>query len=175
MRTNHRCHGKWYMAACSEQSDVHVERRLGHGFWCRQVLLLLGNLGDGHGGHEHHHDHVHPACHERGIHYLRVMTQDAVGNDASWVTLYVFKYDSTPPSNPTSPCVQTNGTTTNGTWQRLLSEPTFTWSGASDTASGVARYYYYWGTSIAGTSISFVTSQGFDPPTITAGVYYLRV
>src|SRR5271157_472180 len=116
-----------------------------------------------------------PPVTSEGIHYLRVMTQDAVGNDASWVTLYVFKYDSTPPSNPTSPCVQTNGTTTNGTWQRLLSEPTFTWSGASDTASGVARYYYYWGTSIAGTSISFVTSQGFDPPTITAGVYYLRV
>jgi hypothetical protein len=51
--------------------------------------------------------------------------------------------DGTPPTNPTAPCIQLNGVTTNGTWQRSIAQPEFTWNGASDPISGVAGYYVY--------------------------------
>lgn len=36
-----------------------------------------------------------------GTYYLRVSTRDAAGNDAGWITLYVFRYDGTPPGEMT--------------------------------------------------------------------------
>jgi hypothetical protein len=122
-----------------------------------------------------------PAAVTDGTYYLRVMTKDVAGNNAtSWVTLYVLRLDTTAPSNPTAPCDQTNGTTSNGTAQSAVSEPAFTWSGASDSggvnASGVAGYYVYWGTSPTGTSTDFVTSAAYDPAAVPVNsTYYLRV
>jgi len=37
-----------------------------------------------------------------GTYYLRVSTRDAAGNDAGWTTLYVFRYDGTPPGEMTA-------------------------------------------------------------------------
>ncbi|MBN2152681.1 MAG: hypothetical protein JW839_14615, partial [Candidatus Lokiarchaeota archaeon] len=107
--------------------------------------------------------------------YLRVQTRDNADNVASWTTLYVFRYDSTAPSNPTSPCTQTAGSTTNGTWQNAVDDPAFTWGGASDAHSGLWGYYVYWGTNAAGTSTTFLTSTAYDPGAASSGTYYLRV
>ena len=82
--------------------------------------------------------------------------------------------DATPPSNPTT-CVQLNGTTESDVWQDSISNPTFSWSGASDSHTNVAGYYYYWGNETNGTSTSFTTSPSYDPPAINNGTYYLRV
>ena len=110
-----------------------------------------------------------------GTCYLRVRSVDAAGKVAAlWITLYVFKFDNTRPLNPTT-CSQTMGSTTNNTWQNVVSDPAFTWSGASDVHSGIDRYYVYWGTSASGTSGSFVVSPAYDPSAVTSGTYYLRV
>ena len=105
--------------------------------------------------------------------YLRVQTKDSIGNTAGWTTLFTFKFDDTAPSNPTS-TTETHGAT-DDTWQDSVSDPAFTWSGASDTGSGVARYYVYWGDNPSGTSSNHTTSASYDPPVSNNGIYYLRV
>ena len=82
--------------------------------------------------------------------------------------------DATPPTNPTT-CVQLNGTTESDVWQDSINNPYFSWSGASDSHTNVAGYYYYWGNEPNGTSTSFTTSPSYDPPGINNGTYYLRV
>ena len=109
-----------------------------------------------------------------GIYYLRVKTQDSVGNNATWKTLYFFKYDNTPPINPTI-CNQLEGSTKNNIWQKTVNDPYFNWSGASDAQSNIAGYYHYWGPDPNGTSSSFTSLNSFDPPPITSGTYYLRI
>jgi hypothetical protein len=110
-------------------------------------------------------------------HYLRIMARDVAGNNASsWITLYEFLYDGTAPTNPTSPCSQTVGSTTTGTWQSTVSDPAFTWSSASDTQSGVAGYYLYWGTNNTGTSTTFQAGTTYDPSAVASGTtHYLRI
>ncbi|MBN2150624.1 MAG: hypothetical protein JW839_04160, partial [Candidatus Lokiarchaeota archaeon] len=118
-----------------------------------------------------------PGTVSSGTYYLRVKSRDVVGNNASsWMTLYVFCYDDSPPANPTSPCMQNAGTTTSGTWQSTVSDPAFSWDAASDdNGSGVAGYYVYWGNDPAGTSGAFQTGTTYDPGVVTSGTYYLRV
>ncbi|MBA7512850.1 hypothetical protein ES705_04859 [subsurface metagenome] len=109
-----------------------------------------------------------------GTYYLRVRTFDNAGNYSSKKTLYIAKYDGTAPSNPTS-CTEVNGAP-NNTWQNSVSNPNFTWSGASDgSGSGVNGYYYYWGTNSNGTSSNYTTTSGYNPPSVGNGTYYLRV
>ncbi|MEM2282818.1 MAG: LamG-like jellyroll fold domain-containing protein, partial [Candidatus Hadarchaeales archaeon] len=109
-----------------------------------------------------------------GVYYLRVQTRDAAGNTSSWTTIYTFKLDRQAPSNPTS-CSDSAGSS-NNTWQNSITDPNFSWSGASDSLSGVAGYYYYWGTDASGTSTNYTTSAAYDPPAVSSdGVYYLRV
>jgi len=111
-----------------------------------------------------------------GTYYLRVQAQDRVGNNAtSWATLYTFRYDAIAPTNPSSPCLQTNGTTTSNAWQGTARYPAFTWTGASDSLSGIAGYFVYWGTFAAGRSSTFVTSPAYDAYAPADGIYYLRV
>ena len=82
--------------------------------------------------------------------------------------------DNNAPSNPTI-CNQVNGTTVIDQWQKIVNNPSFNWTGASDAHSGVDGYYYYWGTSSVGTSLAYTTSRDYDPPEINTGTYYLRV
>ena len=91
-------------------------------------------------------------------------------NNRSSVTLY---YDATPPNNPTS-CTETHGARS-GVEQSNVDDPSFTWTGASDNASGIEGYYYYWGPDPNGTSSNLTTIAGFDPPKVSPGTYYLRV
>jgi hypothetical protein len=107
--------------------------------------------------------------------YLRVQTKDNAGNTSGWVTLFTFRYDATEPTNPTS--VNPNCAASDNVWQNTCSDPNFTWSGASDTGSGVAGYYYYWGIDPNGVSSSnWTQSPSYDPlPVGGDGIYYLRV
>lgn len=48
---------------------------------------------------------------ETGTYYLRIRTEDMVGNNASWTTLYIFKYNGTVndiPDNPDDPDTNLN-------------------------------------------------------------------
>jgi len=109
-----------------------------------------------------------------GIYYLRVKTKDNFGNNASWVTLYIFKYDGNAPENPAS-CIQLAGSTISGVWQNTTSDPYFTWSEGTDYHTDVHGYYYYWGPDPDGTSNSFTTYTFYNPPAVIAGSYYLRI
>jgi hypothetical protein len=110
-----------------------------------------------------------------GVRYLRVQTRDNAGNTSSWTTLFTFRYDASAPSSPTS-ATETHGAP-NNTWQNSVGDPAFTWSGASDgSGSGIAGYYYYWGTSSSGTSSSYTTSASYNPGAVSSpGTLYLRV
>ncbi|MFH1096603.1 MAG: hypothetical protein V1749_03780 [Candidatus Desantisbacteria bacterium] len=93
-----------------------------------------------------------PSCQ---IYYLRIQTEDNVGNLSTATTIFTFQYDSTSPANPTSTtCYLSEGTTTtvtDGAWQNDSRTPYFVWSGANDqdatygTGSGIAGYTFYWG------------------------------
>jgi hypothetical protein len=109
-----------------------------------------------------------------GVYYLRVKAQDLAGLNSSWITLYTFKYDFESPTNPTS-CIQINGITENGVWQNIIDDPSFTWAGAIDSHSGIQGYNVYWGPLPNGESSYFTASSSFNPTSVTAGVYYLRI
>ncbi|MBF0431261.1 MAG: DUF2341 domain-containing protein, partial [Fibrobacteria bacterium] len=80
------------------------------------------------------------------------------------------------PSNPTNPCQQDSGTTEDNVWQARVSDPHFTWAGASDEHSGIKGYYVYWGTDAVGEPDSFTTQTSFDPDSVAHGsVNYLRI
>ncbi|NQT73717.1 MAG: M23 family metallopeptidase, partial [Chloroflexi bacterium] len=85
----------------------------------------------------------------------------------------ILYYDATSPSNPTS-CTETHGVQS-GVDQNTVNDPNFTWSGASDSASGIDNYYYYWGTNALGTSTTYTALAGYDPSTVSPGTYYLRL
>jgi V8-like Glu-specific endopeptidase len=109
-----------------------------------------------------------------GTFYMRVCARDSIGNNASWTTLYVFKYDGIAPINPLS-CEQRAGSTESDVWQGDEDDPFFIWDDGYDNLTGVAGYYYYWGPMPFGTSNSYTTSTIFNPPKVTTGIYYLRV
>lgn len=109
-----------------------------------------------------------------GIYYLRVKARDNIGNNASWSTLYVFKFDGTAPTNPLT-CDQLVGATESDVWQGDVDDPFFMWSEGTDFHTGVKGYYYYWGQDPFGTSNSFTTNSSYNPPSVNPGVYYLRV
>lgn len=109
-----------------------------------------------------------------GTYYLRVKTKDNIGNNASWITLYVFKYDGTAPTNPLT-VDQLTESTENDVWQGDVDDPFFIWSEGEDADTGVAGYNYYWGLDPNGTSNSFTTNRILNPPAVTPGRYYLRI
>ena len=82
--------------------------------------------------------------------------------------------DGTPPINPTT-CLQLNGTTESDVWQDSISDPSFNWSGATDSHTEVKGYYYYWGEDPDGTSPSFTNFPIYDPTAVDNGTYYLRI
>ena len=108
--------------------------------------------------------------------YFHIRTMDHAGNwNGGAVHVGPYRIHTTAPSNPTT-ATETHGAG-NNTWQRTVSDPAFTWSGASDgSGSGIAGYYVYWGTNPSGTSSTWRTSASYDPGAVTSpSVYYLRV
>ena len=82
--------------------------------------------------------------------------------------------DATSPSNP-SQCNQINGTTESNVCQDVVSDPCFNWSGAYDSHTDVAGYYYYWGSNPNGVSSNFTPLSEYDPSAVSSGTYYLRI
>ena len=105
--------------------------------------------------------------------YLHVQGFNGEGVTNGALDLGPFKYDGTPPLNPTS-AVETHGALSD-TWQSTVSAPAFTWSGASDGLSGISDYLVYFESDEEGTSTTPVTSAAYDPPAASTGTYYLRV
>ena len=108
-----------------------------------------------------------------GIYYLRLRTIFSYGARPDWTTVFIFRYDGIDPNPPVS-ASETNGASS-GEWG-AVGDPAFTWSGASDSGSGVTRYDVYFGSNPNGTYVvATPSSASYDPSAITTGTYYLRV
>ncbi|MFA5828558.1 MAG: fibronectin type III domain-containing protein [Candidatus Shapirobacteria bacterium] len=80
------------------------------------------------------------------LYYLRLKAKDEAGNVASEVgTTFVFGYDGSPPTNPTTITADPPGYTATNSFA-------FSWSGAGDTGAGVEGYYYKTG-SVGATEV----------------------
>lgn len=74
------------------------------------------------------------------------------------------------PANPTA-AYDINGATNDGPWQKIYSDPYFGWS----EPVGANGYYIYWGPNQYGNTGGLVTVNEYDPPSVTTGIYYLRI
>jgi hypothetical protein len=109
------------------------------------------------------------------IHYLRVQTEDHAGNTSSWTTLFTFKYDASPPSNPSSISSPSHMV---GVWSNdntiLMS-----WSGASDGGgSGVHGYSYEWSTAadtIPDDTVDTTGTSATSPTLSDADSWYFHI
>ncbi len=82
--------------------------------------------------------------------------------------------DIIPPTNPNT-CLDVSGSSDN-VWQSSTNDPSFTWSGADGTGSLITGYAVYWGSSSGGQNEeNIVLTEGYDPPAVTTGTFYLRV
>lgn len=83
-----------------------------------------------------------PGAPGEGTFYLRVKTRDNAGNNASWTTIFTFKYDCTAPGNPDS----NTSSHTVGVWNSDNTVEVI-WAGHSDATAGIAGFRYCWSTS----------------------------
>ncbi len=98
-----------------------------------------------------------------GTYYLRGRTWDRAGNTSAWQTLFTFRYDGTPPENPTAATHALGATVVrNDVWQRASSVADFTWPVPHDEGAGIKGYSVYWGADPAGTSASFITANRYQ-------------
>jgi hypothetical protein len=83
--------------------------------------------------------------------YLRIKTVDAAGNvsENTWQP-FIYKYDNEAPENPTTVTADPPGYTATNSFD-------FAWSGATDSASGVADYCYK--TLLAGSETCGVSEE----------------
>ncbi len=113
---------------------------------------------------------------------LYVWFKDAAGN-VSTLKSDTITLDTTAPSNPTTISGYSSSskiaTITSGNWYSY-DTPYFEWSGASDSSSGVAGYYVYFGTDATAdpaTSGTYQTLANYTvSSTLTSGsAYYLLI
>jgi hypothetical protein len=89
--------------------------------------------------------------------YLRVQSVDTAGNPGNWVDMFTYHYDGILPSPVTSVTAAVTGDPLNTmvsgqcTIERNV---TFTWEPSTDMDSGIAGYYFYWGSNPEGTSVN---------------------
>ncbi len=105
-----------------------------------------------------------PGPQSTGVYYLRIMVLDNVGNQTI-TTPFIMKYDNTPPDAPII-TEHDLGTKNN--------HPTFTWA-AHEVGSGIAGYYYFWGTNAGGTSNTLTKTTSLDGKVHSGTTYYLWV
>ncbi len=94
-----------------------------------------------------------------GAYYLRGRARDVAGNWSVWTDLFTFRYDETPPENPTGVTHATG--ITNTVWQRLTNIADFSWPISHDEGSGIQGYHVYWGPNEIGESATFITTNAF--------------
>ena len=109
----------------------------------------------------------------QGQHTLYLQAWDNAGNPSAVQSVGWLGYDTVAPANPTS--TSPGCAATSGAWQNTCADANFTWSGASDAASGVAGYEVYWGTDPNGTGALWSTTAAYNPAAVASGTYYLRV
>lgn len=102
-----------------------------------------------------------------GTYYLRLRAGDSAGNWSAWTTLFTFRYDGTPPENPTG--VTHAAGVASEVWQRTTSTADFSWATPHDEGSGIKDYLAYWGSDPAGTSASALTTGRFQSATPLCG------
>jgi hypothetical protein len=98
-----------------------------------------------------------------GSYYLRGRTRDAAGNWSAWTDLFTFRYDGTPPENPSG--VTHAAGVANDVWQRTTNLADFAWPVPHDEGSGVKDYAVYWGADPAGVSSSRIPDPQYQSPT----------
>lgn len=103
-----------------------------------------------------------------GTYYLRGRTRDNAGNWSAWSTLFIFRYDGTPPANPLD-AVHADGIPSTD-WQSRTSVAHFTWRLPEDEGAGIKGYYIYWGTEPDGTSSIFSSTNDFQSTTPLCGL-----
>ena len=113
-----------------------------------------------------------------GTYYLRGRARDNAGNWTAWSTLFTYRYDGTPPENPTG--ITHAAGIANDTWQRTTNLADFAWPVPHDEGSGIKGYNVYWGASQDGKSTDFITANAYQSPTPLCGaneacVGYLRL
>ena len=115
-----------------------------------------------------------PPAVSSGTYYLRISTKYS-SRQAAWTTLFIFRYDASAPSAPVS--ASTSGSSVpNNVWQNWASKPDFTWSGASDTGSGIDHYDIYYGADSGGTNVTATTNTlPWVSPKVDDGTWFLRV
>jgi hypothetical protein len=105
--------------------------------------------------------------------YLRVRTHFDALVQSNYTTLFTFRYDNVPPTNPNFPASVSGAS--DDTWQNSVKSPTFNVSGASDGGSGGIKYQYYWGTNASTPTLvgGLTSSASFSPGSLADGTYYL--
>ncbi len=109
---------------------------------------------------------------EQGIHTLLFQSIDLAGNWESIQTATI-KIDSEAPHNPD--VINPGCSALDKTWQNFCNNPSFTWSGASDTLSGLAGYELYWGIDPNGSEGILIGENTYDPTSVSDGSYHLRI
>lgn len=108
-----------------------------------------------------------------GTYYLRIQAQDMTGNISQEVFApFIYKFDNTPPQNPTFITVTPSGFTARNNY-------TFQWPSASDAHSGIASYCYRTGATSGAFSTETCTTDLIledVPAAYLSGtnVFYLR-
>ncbi len=87
---------------------------------------------------------------------------------------FTVKRDAPAPSNPTS-ATETACGAANGISQVTCDNPNFSWNAGTDSTSGIAGYYVYFGANPSGTSSTYTTSTSYNPSAVSEGIYYLRL
>lgn len=113
------------------------------------------------------------AAASEGEWYLHVQGFNANGVPNGTLDLGPYRFDGTGPQNPTI-AVETGGAP-DGEWQSAVSDPAFTWMGASDLLSGIGDYLVYFGPADDATSDTAAPDASYDPAAVDTGTYYLRV
>lgn len=113
-----------------------------------------------------------------GTYYLRGRTRDNAGNWSAWNTWFIYRYDGTPPENP-SQVTHTAGIT-NTLWQNVSNIADFTWPVPHDEGSGIQGYYVAWSADPNATSGTLLTTNSYINLTPLCGlseacIGYLRL
>ena len=99
-----------------------------------------------------------------GSYYLRIQLEDNAGNQSAWRTIFIYKYDVTPPV----PSVIETGGASNGIWQNSIIAPSFDID-VVDPESGFASFNLYWqgspysGNPITSSSFTYTPDLGLTP------------
>lgn len=97
-----------------------------------------------------------------GTYYLRGRSCDIAGNCSAWTDMFTFLYDGTAPDNP-------DGVThalgvESAAWQRITSQPDFSWPVPHDEGSGIHGYQSYWGLDEHGAASAMLSEPHFSAP-----------